>query len=160
MSAVAVSVVGSVIAKEITDKLFPVKQDIEEIKKTVETSSKPITFSKTLIEGETTTNQSFKKTPIIEIENPLKEDLKIESVSFVPDASFKAKGVLKIQSSDGNFSVESKNPGDFSDVVDVIVKYLNGLLFERNKSIKIHFWNGTDGVAVKLTVMVTFGRIE
>lgn len=116
----------------------------------------PNTFSSTILEKGTTTNEKWqnKDFPILKIENSLAEASKIEEITLIPNANFKTKGKVIITVDDSEV-FQSKGFNAFENVIDTKLK-INKTINQDSK-VKL-FMISSDGSAVAMTMQVQFGE--
>jgi len=128
-------------------------QRLEQIVLNTTEKEEKFTFSKS---GRlTTTATTIPKTPDLTFKNPLDKTIKVHEISFVPDTSFKAKGILEMRI-DGAKVFETGAGADFADVTDVKIKFRTGKVLTRSKNVEIFAWT-TDASSSKLLIIVQFG---
>lgn len=133
----------------IKDKLAELKP--REIQK-VQIVTEPYTFSKTLVDRVSTTATARPDNPQIKFANPVDRDVRIMSLTLIPDAAFKTKGLLLVKVNDTDV-FEIDTAADLTDFSTVNVPLPNeGLELKRGKTIKIFVWT-SDGTASALTAM-------
>lgn len=133
----------------IKDKLAELKP--KEIQK-VQIVTEPYTFSKTLLDRISTTATARPDNPQIKFANPIDREVRIMSLTLIPDAAFKTKGLLLVKVNDSDI-FEIDTAGDLTDFSTVNVPLPNeGLELRRNQTIKIFAWT-SDGTASALTAL-------
>lgn len=105
----------------------------------------------------TSTNTSRPQTASKEWDNPLDRDVKIKTISVVPSANFRTKGMLVI-SVNGVDIFANDAVADFTDIGDLEIPLRpQDTTIKRGKKIQFFIWNGTDSTEIALTATVTFG---
>jgi len=91
-------------------------------------------------------------------DNPLKQDVKLLNLSFVPDTNFKTKGVI-IVLVNGTELVPETAVGTFTDPSDFAVPIpRGGLTLRRDEKVEIFIWS-PDATAIALTAAPLFGAV-
>jgi hypothetical protein len=138
----------------IRDKLAELKP--KEVQ-TVKIITDPYEFSKTVIDRISTTLTARPDKPQIEIANPVDRDVRIMSMTLIPDAAFKTKGLLLLKNNDADV-FEVNTGGDLTDFSTINVPLPNeGLELKRGKKIRLFTWT-SDGMVSAITVMIHFQR--
>ncbi len=172
MSIVAESTIGSVIAMLLQKgakkiEAFGNKKGELEIKsvdekgKTRETVTIPVSktgdnFSFTEIGRATTTQTKKPETPDLEFENPRKIDSTVSSISIIPDASFKTKGIFSITVNNVEL-IKNKAAGDLTDVVDHLTEFFRGKKIRASQKVRVFLWT-SDATSSSLAVSVSFAE--
>ena len=131
------------ILNQIRDKITPA--EIHEIPK----------FSQTKLHRISSANTKLNDVPNYVIKNKLAKDVKLDTISIIPDSEFQTKGMIKILLDDF-ILFENDAVGDFTDVAEFTKYYEGGILFPRNTALKFYIYNGTDGNSIAATVSASY----
>jgi len=106
-----------------------------------------------------TTNQKFNDilNPDIEFTNPKNKNVIVKEISLVVGDDFDTKGTVKVFS-DKVLVFENESAGDFTDVSEISIKILDGLVLKRNEKIKF-FIKSSDSTKVSITAQVVLGEL-
>jgi len=122
----------------------------------IQTKEKEDSFSYTKAHRVTTTATVKPTTPNISLKNPLDKDSKVYEISFLPDTSFKTKGIIEIYVDDA-IVFEHNAVADFTDLVDLKIKFRTGKRIKRGKKVEVFVWT-SDGSSSKCLFVIQFGE--
>lgn len=137
----------------VIEKLNELKpKEIQQVKIITE----PYKTTKTVIKRISTVVTTEPNNPQIKIEAPTDSDIRITSITLIPDASFKTKGILRLLINDVEELLTVA--GDLTDYSTLNIPITNeGKELQRSKSIKLFAWT-SDGTASAITLQASFAR--
>ena len=122
----------------------------------IQTKEKEDSFSYTKAHRVTTTATARPTKADISLKNPLDKDSKVYEISFIPDSTFKTKGIIEIHIDDA-LVFEHKAVADFTDLVDMKLKFRTGKRIKRGKKVEVFVWT-SDGSSSKCLFVIQFGE--
>lgn len=124
---------------------------------TVRILTDPFEMSKTAIDRISTVLTAEPDKPQIEIGPPVDADCRVLSITLIPDAAFKTKGLLCLKINDVE-ELRIDAAGDLTDFSTVNVPLPNeGKKLQRGKKVKLSAWT-SDGTASAITAQIHFVR--
>ena len=143
---------------KIADVIFEKYRKLQDEKedKTITVKFDNDKFPYVELDSNTTVNEEFNKdAPSLTFDNPHKKSCKVKEISFVPDGTFKTKGMIEIFIQD-EIIYKNKNFGNFANVSQVTIPLNGGTLLKPNESVKIYL-KSSDGASVGIAAQITFG---
>ena len=118
------------------DNQKAIVQILNEIKDKITPAPAPETptFSQTKLHRISSAAQKFGDVPNYRIKNTLAKDVKLDTISLIPDAEFQTKGMIKI-TLNGFTLFQNDAVADFTDVAEFVKYYQDGILFPRNTTL-------------------------
>ncbi len=156
-SAVIFSAVGE-LTKKISENLELFKKEKDK-PQGVKIIQEPIESISLKLKRVTSTSTTKPNTPNIEFKNPLDEEIKVKTISLIPNSSFKTKGIVQVLIDDVEVFLNDA-VADFADIASLNIELSpQGKTIKRGKSVQVFIWS-PDATSVSLAVTCLFSKVS